>query len=173
MSSSQIKIRKHLSADALFTIVKSGFKRITDHRKIKVKINLTDALMSGFAMFSLKDPSLLAFDERRTTDKNLKTIYKIDEVPSDTQMRTILDDVSPADISPLFKDVFRPLQRGKVLEQMLFMGKYYLLSLDGTGYFSSDKIYCESCLKKEHKKSGKVTYHHPERSGCGNSSPGC
>jgi len=30
--------------------------------------------MSGFAMFSLKDPSLLAFEERRATDHNLGTI---------------------------------------------------------------------------------------------------
>jgi hypothetical protein len=160
MASTKVKVRKHLSADALFKTVKRGFKRISDHRKTKAAISLADALMSGFAMFSLKDPSLLAFDERRTTDKNLKTVYKIDQVPCDTQMRTILDDVSSADIYPLFKDVFRPLQRGKELEQMLFMGKYYLVSLDGTGYFSSNEIYCESCLKKEHKKSGKVSYHH-------------
>jgi YD repeat-containing protein len=39
------------------------------------EIPLVDCLMSGYAMFSLKDPSLLAFDRRRTVeDHNLKTI---------------------------------------------------------------------------------------------------
>ena len=163
MSRSKIKLRKHLKADALFELVRSGFEKIEDHRSTDVKdvkISLADALMSGFAMFSLKDPSLLAFDERRATDKNLKTIYKINDVPCDTQMRTILDEVDPVEIAPLFKDIFRPLQRGKVLEKMVFMDGYYLLSLDGTGYFSSDKIHCESCLEKTNSKTGEVTYHH-------------
>ena len=34
-----------------------------------IKISLPDALMSAFAMFSLKDPSLLAFDEKRLKDE--------------------------------------------------------------------------------------------------------
>jgi len=63
--------------------------------------------MSGFAMFSLKDPSLLAFDERRVTDSNLKSIYSIEHVSSDTQMRAILDDVEPAGIRPVFRDALR------------------------------------------------------------------
>ena len=39
------------------------------------------------------------------------------------------------------------------------MGDYYLVSMDGSGYFSSDKICCPGCLKKE-SKSGKVRYEH-------------
>ncbi|NKQ39389.1 MAG: hypothetical protein HF967_08015 [Methanosarcinales archaeon] len=106
-----------------------------------IKISLPDALMSAFAMFSLKDPSLLVFDERRLKDENLKTVYNINEVPCDTQMRKILDDIEPADIEPLFKDVFHQIQRGKALEKMVFMNGHYLLSIDGTGYFSSKKSF--------------------------------
>lgn len=61
----KIKLRMHLNADALFSTMRKGFDKIDDHRKGKVGISLTDTLMSGFAVFSLKDPSLLAFDERR------------------------------------------------------------------------------------------------------------
>ena len=156
----KIKPRKHLSADVLFELVRLGFEKIKDHRLSDVKISMADALMSGFAMFSLKDPSLLVFDKRRVKDENLKTIYKIDHIPCDTQMREILDEVEPEDISPLYEDIFRPLQRGKVLEKMAFMDGHYLISLDGTGYFSSDKIHCESCLEKKNSKTGKVTYSH-------------
>ncbi len=91
--------------------------------------------MAGFAMFSLKDPSLLAFEERISEDTNLKTVYKVNTVPCDTQMRTILDGVDPDDIEPIFCDVFRQLQRGKALEKMVFMNGCYLLSIDGTSYF--------------------------------------
>jgi hypothetical protein len=59
------KARKHLSADALFHLVRSGFATIPDPRNEEVDISLTDTLMSAFAMFSLKAPSLLAFDKER------------------------------------------------------------------------------------------------------------
>jgi len=108
--------------------------------------------MSAFAVFSLKDPSLLAFDERRKTDGNLKRVYGLEEVPCDTQMRTTLDEVEPSAVKSEFKDVFRELQRGKELEKFVFMEGCYLLSLDGTGYFSSKKIHCDSCLEEVNKK---------------------
>jgi hypothetical protein len=80
--------RKYLSADALFSLVYGSFGRIPDHRPADtdVSISLPDALMSAFAMFSLKDPSLLAFDERRN-DANLKSIYHIENIPSITNLK--------------------------------------------------------------------------------------
>jgi hypothetical protein len=60
------KVRKHLSADALFGLLRSGFADIAEHRPGKPDISLTDVLMSAFALFSLKSPSLLAFDKERT-----------------------------------------------------------------------------------------------------------
>lgn len=153
------KQRKHLSADALFKVVHRSFSRIDDHRYDEVDITLPDALMSGFAMFSLKDPSLLAFDERRGVDENLQSIYRIGQVPCDTYMRTVLDEVDPETIRASFKDIFRQVQRGKALEPMVFMNGCYLLSLDGTGYFSSRKLHSESCMEKVNKKTGEVTYY--------------
>ena len=113
MSKTKVKLRKYLNADTLFSLVRSGFEKIKDHRSNNIKIPLSDALMSDFAMFSLKDPSLLAFEERRSGDTNLKTIYKVNTVPCDTQMRTILDGVDPDDVEPIFSDVFRQRKRGQ------------------------------------------------------------
>ena len=100
-------LRKHLNADALFRALHTDFSKIADFRQGDVKISMTDALMSGFAMFSLKDPSLLAFDERRGIDQNLKSIYHIDNVPCDTQMRAILDEVYPEQLRAAFKQPIR------------------------------------------------------------------
>jgi len=154
-----MKVRKHLSASGLFRLVRQRFAKIKDHRAENVTISLQDALTSAFAMFSLKDPSLLAFDERSKTDGNLKRVYGLEQVPSDSQMRTILDDVDPETVRPSFKDVFRQAQRGKVLEKMVSLGGY-LLSLDGTGYFSSKKIHCPHCLERKNAKTGEITYYH-------------
>src|SRR5438309_2523820 len=152
------KGRKHLSADALFRFVRSGFANIPDPRTAEVDISLTDALMSGFAMFSLTSPSLLAFDKERA-EGNVHTIYGIQRVPCDTRMREILDPVSPKWLRPVFKSVFGQLQRGKALEAMTFFDGHYLLALDGTEYFASKTIHCASCLQRVHR-NGSVTYAH-------------
>ena len=158
MSIVALKGRKHLSADALFGMVRSGFANIPDDRLSDTDISLTDALMAAFAMFSLKSPSLLAFDKDRT-EGNLETIYGIERVPCDTHMRERLDPVSPESLRPVFKSVFGQLQRGKALEPMVFLDGHYLVALDGTGYFSSKQIHCASCLQKVHR-NGSITYYH-------------
>ena len=144
------KVRKHLSADALFHVVRSGFATIPEPHCEDGDISLTDTLMSAFAMFSLKAPSLLAFDKERA-EGNLQTIYGIQHVPCDTYMRERLDPVSPKWLRPVFKSVFRQLQRGKALEELVFLDGHYLLALDGTEYFSSKTIHCASCLHRVHR----------------------
>jgi hypothetical protein len=154
------KLRKHLSADGLYALVRKEFEAIPDTRDpSKISISLGDCLMSAFAMFSLKDPSLLAFDARRD-DNNMKQLFGIGQVPSDTTMRESLDEVSPSSLRPVYAAVFRQLQRGKALEPFVFYKNCYLLSLDGTGYFSSKSIHCESCLTKTSSTTGEVTYQH-------------
>src|SRR5919206_1401700 len=158
MASVAPNTRKHLSADALFALVRSGFATIPSPHRDHGDIALTDALMSAFAMCSLKAPSLLAFDKERV-EGNLHTIYGIARVPCDTHMREILDPVSPKLLRPVFKRVFRQLQRGKALEAMMFLDGHYLLALDGTEYFSSKTIHCASCLHRVHR-NGSITYMH-------------
>ncbi len=153
-----LKGRKHLSADALFDFVRSGFANIPDDRRSDTDIALTDALMAAFAMFSLTSPSLLAFDKERV-EGNLQTIYGIERAPCDTYMRERIDPVSPESLRPVFTGVFRQLQRGKALEKMRCLDGHYVLALDGTGYFSSKTIHCESCLHKVHR-NGSITYYH-------------
>ena len=152
------QVRKHLSADALFRLVHSGFAGLPDHRLDDTEMALTDALMSAFAMFSLKAPSLLAFDKERA-EGNVHPIYGIERVPCDTRMRDILDPVSPKWFRPVFTSVIRQLQRGKALAPMVFLDGHYLLALDGTGYFSSQTIHCASCLQKVHRNGAITSFH--------------
>src|SRR5919108_3534724 len=158
MASVAPKARKHLSADTLFRLVHTGFAHIPDYRPADVDIALPDVLMSAFAMFSLKAPSLLACDKERA-EGNLHTIYGIQRVPCDTYMREILDPVSPKVLRPLFQSIFRQLQRGKALETMTFLEGHYLLALDGTEYCSAKTIHCASCLHRVHR-NGSITYAH-------------
>jgi hypothetical protein len=153
--------RSALAADALYALLRSTFNKVPDTRQ-DVVISMGDALMSAFAMFALKDPSLLAFDQRRRDlSDNFRTVFGIQHVPCDTQMRTILDPVDPAVLRPCFRDIFRRLQRGKVLESFTFLDGRYLISLDGTKYFSttSDDIHCDECLTQK-DSGGNLTHRH-------------
>src|SRR5438067_2285508 len=94
-----------LAASKMTGPKRRGFDPIPDHRCTDAEISFTDTLMSAFAMFSLKSPSLLAFDKQRA-EGNVGTIYGIERVPCDTQMREILDPVSPESLRPVLKSVF-------------------------------------------------------------------
>jgi len=154
------RTRKGLNADALNATVRESFETLPDTRQGTVGIPMGDAAMSSYAMFSLKGPSLLQFDKRREAgDPNLHSIYKIGTIPCDTQMREILDPVEPDAFRPTFKAVFQQAQRGKALEPFRFHEGCYLLSLDGTEFYRSDKRSSPSCMKRVHKKTGKITYY--------------
>jgi len=154
-----VNVRKHLSADALYELLRDAFAKVPDHRQHPSRIPMTDALMAAFAMFALKDPSLLAFDERRH-DQNLRNLFGLQQVPCDTQMREILDPVEPDHLRPVFGKVVAELQRGKALKKFVFYQGCYLLLFDGTGYFSSHQIHCPSCLQKVSSQTGEITYQH-------------
>jgi hypothetical protein len=159
----KIKLRKQLNADALFLEIRQEFEKIPEFRTGKPDISIPDALMSAFAIFSLKEPSLLQFDNRRqdpVESQNLKNIYGIENIPSDTRMREINDEIDPKKyIGPVFKNIFRHLQRGKALEPMIFYEGCYLLNLDGTGFFSSKNLSAPFCLEKVNKKTGQISYY--------------
>jgi len=137
----KFKMHAHLNADALFAVIRKDLAQVPDHRAANASIPMGDALMSAFAMFSLKDPSLLVFDTRcREEPESLHGVYCVGVIPSDTQMRTILDEVLPESIRRPFRSVFHQVQRGKVRPRMTCLGGHLLLAVDGTGIYFSENI---------------------------------
>jgi hypothetical protein len=152
--------RKQLSAAGLLNKARRFFAKIPD--ACGGEIALVDHLMSGLALFGLKYPSLLQFEHDRreeTTRANLHALYAIERAPSDTYFRERLDELDPRQLRPLYKALFADLQRGKGLEGFAYLDGHYLLSLDGTGYFSSSKVHCPQCGEKHHR-NGTITYYH-------------
>src|SRR5262249_10848779 len=143
-----VPVRKSLCSDALISVVYHLFRKIPDPRKLigSIPISFTDVMMSGLAVFGLKFPSLLQYDQnRKTLCDNLRNLYHINRPPSDTYLRERLDELDPVFVRPAFKKIFAELQRGKCLEEFEFLEGRYLLSLDGTGEFSSSKVCCQQC----------------------------
>ena len=153
--------RKDLSMPGMLRTLRTCFEAIPDP-KAKAQVPLSDHLMCGLALFGLKFPSLLKFDEGRN-DKvirhNLKSLYGVERAPCDTYLRERLDEVDPALLRPAYKALFALLQRGKGLEDFTVFGNHYLLSIDGTGQYSSKHVHCDQCCQKHHR-NGTTTYYH-------------
>ena len=139
------------------------FNQIKDYRQAgKTDYSIHDCFMSGFAMMFFQDSALIEFQRRmqeKFNQNNLKTMFKVSNLPKDTQFREVLDNAPFSEVKKIFADFFRLLQRGKQLEAFRFMDNRYLVPIDGSGYFSSSKIECAGCLKKKSKK-GETRYEH-------------
>jgi hypothetical protein len=95
-----LQLNEHFSAPALLGQIREDFGKIPDHRYGGQQFSLQDVLMSGLAVFGLKYPLLLKFDEQRHEERvraNLKSLYGVPQAPCDTQLRTVLDGVSPTE----------------------------------------------------------------------------
>lgn len=119
--------------------------------------------MSGLAVFGFKMPSLLQFEKEKISEpilkRNLRTLYGVENTPSDTCMRERLDLVEAKQLRGSFKKIFPYLQRGKVVEKFRYLDGHHIISIDGTGQYSSNSVHCENCCEKHHR-NGTIEYYH-------------
>ncbi len=156
-------LRKDLSISALLASVRQAFESVEDQRRQShIEFALAEVLSAALAIFSLKFSSLLQFDKQFPLDArlrhNLASLFGVSNVPSDTQMRSILDPIKPEALRPAFRVVHTALQRGNAMIPYRYLGGKLLLAIDGTGQFSSTSISCKHCCIK-HKKTGDEYYH--------------
>ena len=155
--------RAEITMDSEIKSLRTIFEQVEDKRSKNASHKMSDILMSGFAMFSLKYPSLLSFNAQNQIESaNLQTVYGLEKVCSDTQLRTVLDTIDPKFIRDLFPKKFDSLRKTGILDDFSFKiggTEYLIVSCDGVQHFSSKSIKCDCCLSKTHK-DGTVTYHH-------------
>lgn len=155
------KNRKQYSMSGLLETIQDKFSKLED--KGSGKYRVSDCLLAGLGMFYLKMPSLLQYvrtvnSEEVVLQSNLSRLYKI-EVPSDTHFRVKLDGVDPSSFQSIYDALCLKLQRGKVLELFKQSEGFYLVAIDGTQYFSSEKVHCKNCCVKESARGVKTYYH--------------
>jgi hypothetical protein len=152
-------------AEKLIGIASSVAAKIPDHRPQNnhSKISVHDAVMSGLAVMHLKYPSLLKFDQVcvQNTDRlhNLKSLYSISRVPSDTHLRDMLDPIETRYFRKFFTTLFAYIQRSGRLKQFEYLDEGYIAPIDGTGHFSSGKISCPDCCTKNPDSASPQYYH--------------
>jgi hypothetical protein len=126
------------------------------------RYELEDAAMGAFSVFFTQSPSFLAYQQEMKRNKgrsNAESLFEMGEIPSDSQIRVLLDPVAPEYVNRVFREVYSGLERSKVLEGMRSHAYSLLIAMDGTEYFSSKKIHCQNCSQRE-LSNGKTNYFH-------------
>ena len=160
MATAEEKALEGLKIDPLHKYLAKKFRGFTDTRSENLSITMQDALMSGYAVFSLKAPSLLQFNNERTArEENLKSIYKVNKAPSDSAMRAILDEVELKELKGVNAGLVKKLREAGILESYHYLSGHAALSIDGVHHHSSEKINCSQCLEFI-KNNGKKEYRH-------------
>ena len=144
--------------------LQDGIKKIKDPRRKSnaTKFKIDEAMLSAFSMFFMQSQSFLEYQRQmqsRSGKNNVQSIFGVEKIPCDQQIRNILDLISATSLSVVFERIYQFLQNGKHLQRYERLGKNLLICLDGTEYHSSSKISCECCSTRNHH-NGKVTYSH-------------
>jgi hypothetical protein len=157
---------KRLTFEAFRDLLAKTFEEIADKRDPqRITWGLPVVLMGAFALFFFQHPSLLEYQRRmkkQTGRSNLERVLGIDEIPSDTQMREILDGAPTEPLRRVLPETFEQMRQvGWTVKFVTEVAgaKYYTVAVDGSEYFHSTKIQCPGCLRQQSAK-GETHYSH-------------
>ena len=154
---------EELAINRLVKKVKESCEKFIDLRTGKnTQYEMVDAGMGAFSVFFTQKASFLASQQamkQRKGRSNAESLFEIGEIPSDNQIRSLLDPVAPGNLDEVFRSVFHGLERSEVLKGFRSYANCLLVAIDGTYYFSSKKISCDNC---NHRilTNGQVNYFH-------------
>lgn len=151
-----------LDFDRLRSILVGTVTQLPDRRtRSNTKYEMADAALGAFAVFFMQSPSFLAHQrdmQRLKGQNNAASLFGLDEVPSDPQIRNLLDPVPPEHLAAPFWQVFKQLQAGDYLQAYQGHLGPWLCALDGTAYFGSEKLHCAHCSTRV--VNGRTYYSH-------------
>ena len=156
-------MHENLRATKLIADLEGELEKVPEHRKGKnLRYELVDAGMAAFAVFFVQSPSFLAAQREmkgRKGRSNAEKLFGLREIPSDNQIRNLLDPLEPSWVGGEYWQLLGALKEGKFLDKFRSYEDQLLVLLDGTEYFSSKKIHCENCSQRE-LQDGKLNYYH-------------
>ena len=153
-----------LRFDDLQAILRQCIDHLPDHRKPSpnTRYTIQDAVLGAFGIFFTQSPSFLEYQRRLQHTKghhNAQSLFGVEHIPCDNQVRTLLDPLTPSHLDPVFMAVFKGLEQHRLLDHYRVLGDQLLVALDGTTYFSSKTIHCPNCLTRQLANGHTLSYH--------------
>ncbi len=141
--------------DGLIQLLSKVAARLPDFRKPSPNMVYTirDGVLAAFAVFFMQAPSFLASQRqmrRKKGKSNAQSLFGLESVPCDNQIRALLDPIKSSYLYPLFIFVFSLLEKTGKLTSFKGYDDNYLFSFDGTRTVSSKTIHCDECSQQNH-----------------------
>lgn len=145
---------EELSITGLFDLMSQTFAELPDERKGRnIRYEMADAAAGAFGVFFTQSPSFLAYQrdmERSQGQNNAASLFGVRQIPSDQQIRNMLDEVAPTHLYEPFWTLQQRMEQAGHLANHRGHNDTYLIALDGTYYFSSTTIHCDNCTVHVH-----------------------
>jgi hypothetical protein len=129
--------------------VRQALERVPEHRSGQnIRYTLAEAGMSALAVFYMQSPSFLAHQrdmQRQRGQNNLQSLFGVERIPSDSQLRNLLDPLDPAELRAPFWAIYTQLEAAGQLDAYTGVGGARLIALDGSQYFHSQQVRCPNC----------------------------
>ena len=158
-----VTVEKEGVYQKLLDFLGSAIATFPDRRQGKNRqYSIMDIARGAFGVFFCQSPSFLAHQqlmEQAQGRNNGRALFGVERLPSDNHIRAQLDAVDPQLLRPVFQQTSEYLIKEKALEKFRSLGNTLLVALDGTGYFSSEKVHCDQCSVARHK-DGRTLYTH-------------
>jgi hypothetical protein len=154
---------ENLKLDNMLKSLEEIFDNLPEHRQGKNNhYEIADAGMGAFSVFFTQSPSFLAYQrdmKLRKGRSNAESLFALREIPSDNQIRNLLDPINPQYLERCYRQIFQGLEQSGILKGYRSFANTLLVAIDGTEYFSSQKIHCEQCSQRT-LSNGKTKYYH-------------
>lgn len=124
--------------------------------------SMADIALSAFAVFFTQSPSFLSFQQNMQKAhgrNNARSLFQVERIPCDNHIRDTLDAVEARELFGLFDDVYQAFDGTSLLHDMRAVQNTRLIALDGTWYFSSQKLHCQNCSCLRHADGATTHYH--------------
>jgi hypothetical protein len=153
-----------LSLPAIMKQYRERWRQLPDARKPNNnrRYEIADGVLAAFAIFFMQSSSFLAHQrllESENGKNNARSLFQVEEIPSDPQIRNLLDPLNSAEFQEDFWYILDELKAERQIQQYQNELGTNAIAIDGVAFFSSEKISCNKCLKREDRNGTEHYYH--------------
>ena len=133
-------MREKLCLQNVMGHFRERWANLPDSRKANnnMKYAVADGVLAAFAVFFMQSSSFLAHQRLLQSKKgrsNARSLFQVDEIPSDPQIRNLLDPLSAKDFQEDFWFLLDELKEQQRLLQFRNDLNTYAIALDGVNFF--------------------------------------
>jgi hypothetical protein len=155
---------KPLSLSNIVRHCRERWQALPDQRKPNnnMRYAIADAALAALSVFFMQSASFLAHQrdmELRKRSNNGRTLFGIEKIPSDNQLRNLLDPITPDHFEADFDWVMAEMKAAGTLDAFRAYEGTLLVALDGLTYHSSTNVHCANCSQRQDSQ-GTTHYYH-------------